>query len=66
MVYTNPAHASGHTVRTMSLADYTATRPQNPMFPATSNTVAKVVMILLSVMIAAGLVFVIVETALVG
>lgn len=70
MDYPAPRHAAaqpaGHTVRTMSLAEYTASRQPTVFLPSTSETVAKVVMALVYLMIAGGIVYVIVESALVG
>ncbi|WP_024794476.1 hypothetical protein [Tomitella biformata] len=49
---------SAHTVRTLTLAEYQASHPTIPMFPATSETVAKVVMILLYALIVIGIVYI--------
>ena len=68
MATINPASvtrdSAGHPVRVMSLTEYTASRPPNPMFPPTSDAALKVVMLLVYLMIAAGIVYVVVESVL--
>lgn len=53
----------GHTVRTQSMAEYRATHPITPVFPPTSETAAKIVMILLYVLILIGVVYIAIRSS---